>query len=181
MNGAATKRPEIADPRRSGASARAARQRSSARLAAVQALYQMELGGSTPDQVLREFLEVRLKEDVDGFSLAEADRRLFAELVRGVAAEAQDLDDMLAAVLDEDWPVSRLEPLLLALLRAGAYELSARPGVPARVVISEYLAVADAFFSGKEPALVNGVLDRIARALRPEEFAPREADPSGGR
>ena len=86
---------------------------------------------------------------------------------------------MLAAVLDDDWPVERLEPLLLVLLRAGAYELSERPAVPARVVISEYLAVADAFFSAKEPALINGVLDRMGRALRPEELAPQEAERPG--
>lgn len=179
MSDAAAKRRDPAGPGKAGASARAARQRASARLAAVQALYQMELAGSTPEQVIREFVELRLKEDVDGVRLAEADRRLLGELVRGVAAERDELDDMLAAVLDEDWPVERLEPLLLVLLRAGAYELSARPAVPARVVISEYLAVADAFFSAKEPALVNGVLDKIARALRPEDFPGDFAQRSG--
>ena len=179
MSDAVTKRRDPAGSGKPGASARTARQRASARLAAVQALYQMELADSTPEQVIREFIELRLKEDVDGLGLAEPDRRLLGELVRGVAAERDDLDDMLAAVLDEDWPVERLEPLLLVLLRAGAYELSARPGVPVRVVISEYLAVADAFFSAKEPAMVNGVLDRIARALRPEDFARQEADGPG--
>ena len=177
MNSAATGRtgPAGGKAQRSAQrSAQTARQRSSARLAAVQALYQMELAGTTPDQVIREFVEQRLKEDVDGLNLAEADRRLLSDLVRGVAADRADLDDMLAAVLDEDWPVERIESLLLVLLRAGAYELSARPAVPARVVISEYIAVADAFFAGKEPGLVNGVLDRIGRALRPEEFAPHD-------
>ena len=177
MSDAVTKRRAPAGTGKAEASARAARQRASARLAAVQALYQMELADSPPEQVIREFSELRLKEDLEG--LAEPDRRLLSELVRGVAEQREDLDDMLAAVLDEEWPVERLEPLLLVLLRAGAYELSDRPGVPARVVISEYLAVADAFFSAKEPALVNGVLDRMGRALRPEEFAPEDADGSG--
>ena len=161
------------------ASRRAARQRSSARLAAVQALYQLAMSNSTPDQVIREFVDLRLKEDVDGVQLAEADRRLLSELVRGVAADSGELDDMLAAALDEDWPLERLETLLLVLLRAGVFELSERRAVPVPVVISEYMAVADAFFSGKEPALVNGVLDRIARALRPEECAPPAAAPAG--
>ncbi len=155
-------------------SQRVARGRSSARLAAIQALYQMEMSGTQLDQVLREFVDQRLTEAVDGMILAEADRRLFAELVRGVAAERAELDDMLAAVLDEDWPVERLETLLLVLLRAGIYELASRPAVPIPVVISEYLAVADAFFSGREPAMVNGVLHRVATALRPADLAPGE-------
>ena len=180
MSDAAAKGRSPEGPGKAGhSSARAARQRASARLAAVQALYQMELAGSTPEQVIREFLELRLKEDLDGMSLAEADRRLLSELVRGVAGERDELDDMLAAVLAEGWPLERLEPLLLVLLRAGAHELSARPAVPVRVVISEYLAVADAFFDGKEPAFVNGVLDRMARALRPEAFAGKDAGGSG--
>ena len=166
------------DARQAAASRRAARQRASARLAAVQALYQLAMGDSTPDQVIREFVEVRLKEEVDGVRLAEADKRLLSELVRGVAAQSDELDDMLAAVLDEDWPVERLETLLLVLLRAGTYELAERRTVPIRVVISEYMAVADAFFSGKEPAMVNGVLDRVAGALRPEERAPEAAAPA---
>lgn len=160
------------------ASQRTARQRSSARLAAVQALYQMEMTGTTAEQVIGEFVLLRLKEDLDGMKLAEADRKLMSELVRGVAERTADLDDMLAAVLDPDWPVERLETLLRALLRAGVYELSERRGVPVRVAISEYMAVADAFFSGREPALVNGVLDRVARALRPEECTPESTAPA---
>lgn len=154
-----------------------ARQRSSARLAAVQALYQMEMTGATSEQVVGEFVLLRLTEDLDGMKLAEADRKLMSELVRGVSERAAELDDMLAAVLDPDWPVERLETLLRVLLRAGVYELSERRGVPVRVAISEYMAVADAFFSAREPALVNGVLDRVARALRPEECTPDSAAP----
>lgn len=145
--------------------------RKAARLAAVQALYQLALSGDSVEQVLQQFLQERLGEPLDGLDLGAADRELFADLVRGVAAEQSELDDMLAAVLDEDWPLERLETLLTIVLRGGAYELSERPAVPVRVIISEYVHLADAFFGGKEPAMVNGVLDRIARSLRPEEFA----------
>jgi N utilization substance protein B len=144
--------------------------RREARLAAVQALYQIEMTGAAAEDVLLEFLQHRLGQDNEEVRLEAADRELFCELVRGAAAERDDLDDMLAAVLDEDWPVERLETLLCALLRAGAYEISARLDTPARAIIKEYLAVADAFFGAKEPAMVNGVLDRLARTLRTEEF-----------
>jgi len=172
------KRPAKAGAGKKAASLRTARQRSSARLAAVQALYQMEMSDATADQVISEFVLLRLKEEVDGVKLAEADRALMSELVRGVTDNVGELDDMLAAVLDPDWPIERLETLLRALLRSGIYELSERPAVPVRVAISEYMAVADAFFSSREPALVNGVLDRVARALRPEECAPEATAPA---
>ena len=143
---------------------------SAARLAAVQALYQVELTAAPVEAVLAEFLALRLDEEIDGVSLAAADRGLLELLVRGVGKERDELDDMLAAVLDEDWPVERLETLLQILLRVGALELSRRPETPVRVVISEYVDLAGAFFGGKEPGLVNGVMDRLARALRPEAF-----------
>jgi N utilization substance protein B len=95
-----------------------------------------------------------------------------------VAAERDALDDMLSAVLDEDWPVERLETLLRIVMRAGVYELSRRPEVPARVVITEYVDLAGAFFGGKEPGLVNGVLDRLARELHPEAFDAQGAAPA---
>ncbi len=157
-----------------GGGQRGARQ-SRARLAAVQALYQAELTDSPVEAVLAEFLAHRLDEEVDGVSLATADRGLLELLVRGVGKEREELDDMLAAVLDEDWPVERLETLLQILLRVGALELSRRPEAPVRVVISEYVDLANAFFGGKEPGLVNGVLDRMARALRPEAFDAPDA------
>ena len=178
MSDPVAKRPAKPGGGRIAASQRTARQRSSARLAAVQALYQIEMTGTTADQVIGEFVLLRLKEDVDGVKLAEADRELMSELVRGITDRAGELDDMLAAVLDPDWPVERLETLLRALLRAGVYELSERRAVPVRVAISEYMAVADAFFSSREPALVNGVLDRVARALRPEECTPEPKVPA---
>ncbi len=147
-----------------------AQRRSAARLAAVQALYQIELGGGAPESVVREFIEHRLAEQPDEAELAEADPALLATLVAGVASEAALLDDMLSAVLAEGWPVERLETLLKLILRAGAYELGYLPEIPARVVITEYVKLAQAFFAGKEPGLANGVLDRMAHSLRPEEF-----------
>ncbi len=154
-------------------------QLSAARLAAVQALYQVEMTGASAESVLAEFLAHRLDEEVDGLCLAAADRRLLDELLRGTVAERDALDDMLAAVLDENWPVERLEILLRIVMRAGAFELSRRPEVPARVVVAEYVDLAGAFFGGKEPGLVNGVLDRLARTLRPEAFEARDAAPTG--
>ena len=162
MNGAAAR--QASKDRGSG------QRRSAARLAAVQALYQIEMSGAAPDVVLGEFFDHRLQEEVDGVRLDGADRRLLRELVAGIAKEAHALDDMLSAVLEADWPVERLEILLRLVLRAGAYELSERRDVPPRVVIAEYVDLADAFFGGKEPGLVNGVLDRLARSLRPEAF-----------
>jgi N utilization substance protein B len=145
--------------------------RSTARLAAVQALYQIELSEGEADQVIAEFTGHRLGESIEGEKLAKPDAALFAELVRGVVLNRRDLDDMIAAVLTEDWTIERLEILLRCLLRAGAHELADRPDVPARVVISEYVDLADAFYGEKETGLVNGVLDKLARELRPAELA----------
>jgi N utilization substance protein B len=143
-----------------------ARKRSVARLAAVQALYQIDLSSTPPDLVVAEFLKHRLGRDVDGDNYGEADAALFADIVKGATARREDLDRAISGVLTPDWPLDRLETVLRAVLRAGAYELLARPDVPARVIISEYLDVAHAFFAGKEPGLVNGVLDRLGHLLR---------------
>jgi N utilization substance protein B len=151
--------------------------RSAARLGAVQALYQIELSGGPAEAVLEEFLEHRLAEEIEGVSLDAADRNLFAGLVRGVAAELAPLDDLLSAVLAEDWPVERLETLLKVILRAGAYELGYRPDIPPRATITEYVNLARAFFDGKEPGLANGVLDRLAHELRPEAFETQADGP----
>jgi N utilization substance protein B len=160
---------------RTGKPGKGGAKQSAARLAAVQALYQAELTGAAVDAVLVEFVAHRLDEEVDGVSLAAADRGLLELLVHGVGKERDELDDMLAAVLDEDWPVERLETLLQILLRVGALELTRRPEAPVRVVVSEYVDLAGAFFGGKEPGLVNGVLDRLARALRPDAFDAPDA------
>jgi N utilization substance protein B len=142
-----------------------------ARLAAVQALYQIELTSAEPGAVVSEFLLHRLGREIDGDQYAEADREFFGDLVRGCTERRDDVDGIVATALPPDWPLARLESVLRAILRAGAYELLARSDVPAPVAINEYVEVAHAFFSGKEPGMVNGVLDRIARTLREAEFS----------
>lgn len=146
------------------------RRRSVARLAAVQALYQIELGGALPETVIAEFQKHRLGHEVDGDHYGEADPALFADLVRGAVARRVDLDRAISGALTPDWPLERLEMVLRAILRAGTYELLARGDVPVRVIITEYLDIAHAFYAGKEPGLVNGVLDRLAHLLRPEDL-----------
>jgi N utilization substance protein B len=153
----------------------AARRRSVARLLAVQALYQIDINriepaGAEVDAVVGEFVKHRLDQEIEGEHYGEADRSMFIDLVRGVSARRGDIDPMISSALSDDWPIHRLETILRAILRAGAYELLARADVPPRVIISEYLDVAHAFFAGKEPAMVNGVLDRIARVLRANDL-----------
>jgi len=150
-------------PRQSGG----ARRRSVARLGAIQALYQLELNpGLGTEAAIREFVRDRLGREIDGDLYGEADAEFFAEIVRGVARNRERLDETLSAALSEEWPLARLETLLRLILEAGAYELVHRPDIPPRVTMSEYVAIAYAFFAGKEPGLANGVLDRLARTLR---------------
>jgi N utilization substance protein B len=143
--------------------------RSAARLAAVQALYQLDLGGGDAGAVIREFVEHRLGRELDGEQYGGADEALFRALVKGVAARRDELDNIIAGVLPEAWPLDRLESILRQILRCGVFELAERPDVPAPVAISEYVGVADAFYAGKEPGMVNAVLDRLSRDLRPSE------------
>ncbi len=147
--------------------------RAAARLAAVQALYQMKMTGEGATSVIDDFLEHRLAgsdQETEGLDLGRVDRDFFRDLVHGVARESDSLDDMLTAVLAEGWPVERLERLLRLILGAGAFELGHWPEVPARVVVSQYVDLAHAFLDDKQTAMSNGVLDRLARHLRPEEF-----------
>lgn len=150
---------------------------SAARLLAVQALYQMSVNQEPAAQVIAEFLKHRVDEDLEGLKHGAVNRDLMIQLVQGVSEQADTLDDMLAAVLDDDWTVERLEILLLALLRAATFELSERAEVPARVVVSEYVDLANAFFDGRETSFVNGLLDRLAHILRMEEFGEAGALP----
>jgi N utilization substance protein B len=154
--------------------ARPANQRGAARLAAVQALYQMDLGGSSLPDVLAEFESYRLGKEIDGDQYRNADAVFFRDIVSGVVREQADLDPVVHTTLTAGWPLARIDVTLRAILRAGAYELSGRSDVPARVVIAEYVDVAKAFFEGDVPAMVNGVLDAIARRIRPDEFTPTE-------
>ena len=155
--------------------------RSAARLAAVQALYNAELTNSSADVVLADFLDHGLgakasivPEEIDGVevetALVEPDVVLFTAIVRGTLAALADLDPLVQGALTGDWTIERLEAVLRAILRAGAFELLARPDVPPRVAISEYVDVAHAFYAGPEPGLVNAVLDRIARVVRSGEI-----------
>jgi transcription antitermination protein NusB len=145
--------------------------RSVARLAAVQALYQLELNPeSAAAAVVREFVRHRFGEDIDGDRLGEADAQFFSEIVEGAGADRGRLDAEISAALVAAWPLTRLDAVLRAILRAGAWELVHRRDVPPRVTISEYTAIAFAFFTGREPGLANGVLDHLARRLRGDEM-----------
>lgn len=144
--------------------------RSASRLAAVQAMYQIEFGGGEPEAVISEFIDRRLGAEVDGDRYAEADPEFFRAVVRGGAGRTGELDALLDDALGPKRSPERLDGILRALLRAATFELVGRKDVPVRVVLDEYLDVAHAFFSGPEPKLVNGVLDALAHRLRPDEL-----------
>lgn len=160
----------------------AQQRRSAARLAAAQVLYQIDMSGASADEVLRDVLQrggmavaaAAAVADEDGREAAapmvEPDGELLTFLVRETFAERDQFDEVIGRSLSRDWPAERLEAVLKAILRAGACEMIRRPQAPARVVISEWVDVAHAFYAGPEPGMVNAVLDRIARAARPEEM-----------
>jgi N utilization substance protein B len=149
---------------------RRANRRGAARLAAVQALYQMDLAGTLLHDILAEFESHRLGREVDGDEYLPAEAAFFRDLVTGVVADQRTLDPMIDAALQKGWPLKRIETVLRAILRAGAYELDRKRDVPARVVVSEYVDVAHAFVDGDETGMVNAVLDQLARQLRASEF-----------
>ncbi|WP_439814390.1 transcription antitermination factor NusB [Zavarzinia sp. CC-PAN008] len=155
-------------PRRKPGAAR--EKRSNARLAAVQALYQIDLTGGNANAVVREFAEHRIGPEEAQEVPDSVDGPMFAGIVRGVAARRAEIDDLLGRALTPAWPLERLERILRCLLQAATYEFLDRPDVPVRVVINEYLEIAHAFFSGPETKLANGVLDRLAHDLRPHEW-----------
>jgi N utilization substance protein B len=147
------------------------RRRSVARLVAVQALYQLEANGEAdPRAVVGEFVRHRFGQEIEGDQLGEADPELFADIVCGATDDLERLDTEISAALTDDWPLPRLDSVLRAILRAGAYELVHRRDVPPRVSLSEYTAIAYAFFTGKEPGLANGVLNHIAHTLRDDDL-----------
>ncbi len=145
-----------------------------ARLAAVQGLYQMDLTGARPPMVLFEFGLRGMTPELDtkDFQTPEMDRARFERLVRGVADQKDSLDSTLITALPPEWPLERLDSVMRAILRAGIFELIHMTEIPARVVIDEYVDIAHAFFGGKEPAMINGVLDHLAHELRVKEFNP---------
>lgn len=144
--------------------------RSAARLGAVQALYQMDLSGSDVGDTLAQFSARVMGDNFEDGQCGEADYRHLKDVVDGVVREQKTIDPAVDRILDKAWPLHRLDSTVRAILRAGAYELMFMERVPARVAISEYVDVADAFFGEEEPRFVNGVLNRLARQARPAEF-----------
>lgn len=146
--------------------------RSTARLTAVQALYQRQMEGTNVDQLLVEFHRHRLgaqmdDEDHDGERLAEVEVDFFNDLVRGVDARRDEIDAVLSARLSDGWTLTRLDKTMVQILRAGVYELIARADVPTASAINEYVEVAKAFFDDREAKFVNGILDAVAKEVRP--------------
>jgi len=150
--------------------------RSTARLAAVQALYQMELNGSGAEETVFEFTEHRFGREAETGTAGEIDVEFFGALVRGVPEHQDEIDAGITKVLSAEWRLSRIDSILRAILRAAAFELIAMKDVPAKVVIDEYLDVSHAFFSGDEPSFVNAALDRLAHRKRAVEFGETPPD-----
>jgi transcription antitermination protein NusB len=162
------------------------RPRTRSRMAAVQALYQMDLAGTDVTAVIEDFIQTRFvaaipeegghtdadTQDVQD-TLIGSDAQFFAELLRGVVRRQRDIDPLVDDQLVEGWRLARVDSIMRAILRSGTFELMERSDVPGRVIINEYVDVAKAFFNDDEPKVVNGVLDRLARRLRPEEFKGR--------
>jgi N utilization substance protein B len=151
--------------------------RSAARLAAVQSLYQMQFGGASVDDVIAQATGMQPPApsagDDDGdneIKMPPPDPELFGAIVRGVSLRRERLDEMIGGALTTDWTVDRLQALVRLILEAGVFELTERPDVPPRVAINEYVNLAHAFFDGSEPALVNGVLDAVAKFYRAGEM-----------
>lgn len=154
--------------------------RTLARMAAVQALYQMDLAGTDAAEVIDEFIEHRFKRSVaeidaeDPDSLEGADTAFFADILKGVVRCQRDIDPLVDQQLATGWRLVRVDSILRAILRGGVFELMQRPDIPARVTINEYINIAKAFFEADEPKVVNGVLDRIAHRVRADEFKVEE-------
>jgi N utilization substance protein B len=146
-------------------------QRSAARLAVVQALYQMEVAGKGLNEIFAEFEAHWIGREIEGEQYKPADRTFFREVLQGVLDDQGEIDRHIDKALAGGWPLQRIETVMRAVLRAGAYELRGRKDVPARVAIKEYVDVAGAFFGPTESGMINAVLDRIAREARPGELA----------
>jgi len=140
--------------------------RAAARLAAVQALYQLEMEATRLPTLLDEFHRHRLGAEIEGDQYAEAEVAFFDAVVSGVAARRDEIDELIAARLADGWKLERLDKTMLQILRAGTWELMARADVPTASAISEYVDVAHAFFEKRDAKFVNGVLDAVAKAVR---------------
>lgn len=141
-------------------------ERSAARLAATQALYQIEMTSGDAEDVITEFVDHRFGGDPEaGYDVAQ-DEDFFKDIVRGVLRHQIEIDRKLTGSLAPGWTLRRVDSILRALMRAAAYELMGRKDVPVKVVLDEYVELAKDFFDGEEPAFVNAVLDRLAREGR---------------
>lgn len=154
---------------------RGAEKRSAARLAAVQALYELEVSGKGVNEAVAEFESHWLGREVESIPAREADAAFFRDLVNGFVREQPMLDKRIDAALTKDWPLRRVESVLRAILRSASYELFFRMDVPVRAVISEYIDVAHAFYEDDESRIVNAVLDVLAREARPDDFTKARA------
>ena len=150
---------------------RKANRRGAARLAAVQALYQMDIGGAGLNDVFAEFESHWLGSEVEGERYLPAEAAFFRDVVSGVVRDQKELDPLIDQALARGWPLKRIDAIIRAVLRAGSYELQHRKDVPARVVVTEYVDVANAFVDKDETGMVNAVLDQIARKFRADEFS----------
>ena len=146
--------------------------RRQARLAAVQALYQMDLAATDLNEVVAQFELHRFTEASEEIGHGEVEQAFFEDLIKGVVARQREIDPLVDKQLATGWRLQRLDSILRAILRAGVFELLERSDVPARVTINEYINIAKAFFEADEPKVVNGVLDRIAHKVRAKEFEP---------
>jgi N utilization substance protein B len=158
-----------------------ATERSAARLAAVQALYQMDVAGKGIVDALAEFEAHWIGREVDGVEFQPAENAFFRDLLAGVVEQQRAVDQRIDATLAEGWPLRRIEAVLRAIMRAGAYELMFRKDVPARVVITEYVDLTHSFYGDDEPGLVNAVLDAITREVRPGELDARKSGERRGK
>jgi len=147
--------------------------RSAARLAAVQALYQMEVTEKGLNEIFAEFESFWIGCEIEGEQYKAAEVAFFRDILTGVLADQGPIDRLIDKTLAEGWPLARVDAVMRAILRAGAYELKKRTDIPARVAIKEYVDVAGAFFGREEAGMINAVLDGLARRLRAEEFEPR--------
>lgn len=163
----------MSEVNKTAAQPRPANKRGAARLGAVQALYQMDIGGTPLQQVVAEFESVRLGKEIDGEQYLEADAAYFRGILAGVVKEQVQLDPLIHKALTPDWPLARIDSLLRAVLRAATFEILKRKDVPAKVIINEYVDVTKAYFLEDEPKMVNGVLDHIAREIRASEFTEK--------
>lgn len=152
---------------------RKANRRGAARLAAVQALYQMDIAGSGINDIFAEYESHWIGSEVEGEQYLPAEAAFFRDVVSGVVRDQKKIDPVLDEALSRGWPLQRIETILRAVLRAGAYELEHRKDIPARVVVSEYVDVAHAFVERDETGMVNAVLDQLARHYRAEELGQK--------